>query len=259
LLPDLTPAIAAHKAGDRVTVHFKRNGKDMSGQVTLIAAGDDGRPLIGIQMADSRVVTIPNNIKIDFDTADIGGPSAGLSFTLTLIDRLSPGDLTGGQKVAVTGTIDVDGKVGAIGGLQSKATAVRNAGAKYFIVPYNQGAADIAAAQKAAGPGVTIIPVKTLDEALTALQTIGGDPFVPPTEATASNAPSTSTTAPAASSTTTPSAPSSTPVTTTPATSTPASVAPTSVAPTSTIPAASTPPATTEPTPTSTTPAITAG
>ena len=104
-------------------------------------------------MQDTRVVTIPNDIKVDFETNDIGGPSAGLAFTLTLIDRLSDGDLTGGKKVAVTGTIDVDGNVGAIGGLQSKASAVRQAGAEYFIVPYNQGEADIAAAQKAAGPG----------------------------------------------------------------------------------------------------------
>jgi Lon-like protease len=180
VLPDLTPLISAHKAGDTVTVGFQRDGKDMTGQVTLIAAPDDGRPLIGVQMQDTRVVTIPNDIKIDFETNDIGGPSAGLAFTLTLIDRLSEGDLTGGKKVAVTGTIDVDGNVGAIGGLQSKASAVRQAGAQYFIVPTNQGDADIAAARQAAGPGVEIIPVKTLDEALAALQRIGGDPFVAP-------------------------------------------------------------------------------
>jgi PDZ domain-containing protein len=195
LLPDLSPAIGAHRPGDTVTVHFTRNGKQMSGDVTLIAAGDDGRPLIGIQMADSRVITIPNDIKIDFRTEGIGGPSAGLSFTLTLIDRLSPGDLTGGAQVAVTGTIDLDGNVGAIGGLRSKAVAVRDAGAKYFIVPFNQGETDIAAAQEAAGPGVKIIPVKTLDEALAALAKLGGVPFVAPPE---SSAPSTTSAAPAA-------------------------------------------------------------
>ncbi len=189
LLTDLSPALAAHKPGDTVTVGFTRNGKAMSGSVELIAAGDDGRPLIGIKVADSRVITIPDDIKINFATEGIGGPSAGLSFTLTLIDRLSAGDLTGGKKVAVTGTINVDGNVGAIGGLQSKATAVRDAGAKYFIVPFNQGVADIAAAQKATGPGVQIIPVKTIDEALAALQKIGGQPFVPPAQTTASTTP----------------------------------------------------------------------
>jgi PDZ domain-containing protein len=205
LEPDLAPAVAKHKPGDTITVGFTRNGKAMTGSVKLIAAGDDGRPLIGFTPADTRVVTIPNNIKINFATEGIGGPSAGLSFTLTLIDRLSAGDLTGGKKVAVTGTIDVDGNVGAIGGLQSKATAVRDAGAKYFIVPFNQGAADIAAAQKAAGPGVKIIPVKTLDEALAALQQIGGQPFVAPVETSTST-----TTPPSTSASTSPSVPSTT-------------------------------------------------
>ncbi|MEO6156220.1 MAG: PDZ domain-containing protein [Ilumatobacteraceae bacterium] len=190
-LGDLGPLVSTHQPGDTITVGYKHDGEQRQGSVTLAAAPDDGRPLIGIQMADTRVVHLPDNVSIDFDTADIGGPSAGLSFTLTLIDRLSPGDLTGGKKVAVTGTIDVDGNVGPIGGLQSKASAVRQAGAHYFIVPFAQGAADIAAAQKAAGSGMTIIPVKTLDEALAALHSIGGDPFVKPVEA--SSATSTTT------------------------------------------------------------------
>jgi PDZ domain-containing protein len=213
-LPDLSPAINAHRPGDTVAIGFERDGEKKTGDITLLAAPDDGRPLIGVQMQDTRIVTIPNDIKIDFETDNIGGPSAGLAFTLTLIDRLSEGDLTGGQKVAVTGTIDVDGNVGAIGGLQSKASAVEQAGAKYFIVPFNQGDADIAAARKAA-PGVEIIPVKTLDEALAALQRIGGDPFVAPAHnadgGTASPSTSTPTTAPADGSTPPSTVPSSTP------------------------------------------------
>ena len=203
-LPDLSPAINAHQAGDTVTVGFTRDGKPQTGEITLIAAPDDGRPLIGVQMQDTRIVTIPDDIEIDFETNDIGGPSAGLAFTLTLIDRLSEGDLTGGQKVAVTGTIDVDGNVGAIGGLQSKASAVQQAGAKYFLVPTNQGDADIAAARKAA-PDVEIIPVKTIDEALAALARIGGDPFVAPEHNADGGTASPSTTAPgSAPATTTP-------------------------------------------------------
>ncbi|MFT3851374.1 MAG: PDZ domain-containing protein [Ilumatobacteraceae bacterium] len=203
-LPDLSPAINAHQAGDTVTITYERNGQSGTADVQLVGAPDDGRPLIGVQMQDTRIVTIPNDIKIDFETDNIGGPSAGLAFTLTLIDRLSEGDLTGGQKVAVTGTIDVNGDVGAIGGLRSKASAVQQAGAKYFIVPANQGDADIAAARKAA-PGVEIIPVNTLDEALAALQRIGGDPFVPPAHDSDGGTASPSTTAPSsAPATTTP-------------------------------------------------------
>jgi PDZ domain-containing protein len=182
---DLSPILATYKPGATITIDFTRSGTSMSGSVLLIANPSDAtKALIGIQLADTSTVSIPDNVVIDYNTDGIGGPSAGLSFTLTLIDELSAGDLTGGQKVAVTGTIDVNGDVGAIGGLQSKGSAVKQAGAKYFIVPESQGPEDIARAQKSAGPGVTIIPVKTLDEALAALQKIGGDPLVQPPEAT---------------------------------------------------------------------------
>ncbi len=112
---------------------------------------------------------------MDISTPDIGGPSAGLAFTLTLIDQLTEGNLLGGKTVAVTGTMGIDGKVGAIGGLSSKASAVSQNGADYFLVPTAQGEADIARAQRAAGSGVQIIPVDSIDEAVAALIKLGGD------------------------------------------------------------------------------------
>ena len=110
-------------------------------------------------------------------TRSIGGPSAGLAFTLTLIDELTPGELTGGQDVAVTGTIELDGTVGPIGGLRQKASAVAQAGVEYFLVPTAQGEDDIAAAREAGGDDLTIVPVATLDEALAALEELGGTPI----------------------------------------------------------------------------------
>ena len=65
----------------------------------------------------------------------IGGPSAGLALTLGLIDLLSNGDLTGGHRVAATGTINLDGTVGDVGGVAQKTVAVRKAGAQVFFVP----------------------------------------------------------------------------------------------------------------------------
>ena len=97
-----------------------------------------------------------------------------------MIDQLSKGDLLGGKRIAVTGTIDINANVGAIGGLTSKASAVLQSGAKYFLVPTNQGEADIANARKVVGNAVEIIPVATLDEALAALQRIGGESVPPP-------------------------------------------------------------------------------
>ena len=94
--------------------------------------------------------------------------------TLTLLDLLTPCNLTGGQKIAVTGTIAPDGTVGGIGGTPKKVIAARHAGAKLFIVA--AGSDDMAAARKEA-KGMKFVVVHNLDEALKALQANGGDPL----------------------------------------------------------------------------------
>lgn len=144
--------------------------------VTIMESPDTpGRAIIGFVPADTRTVKLP--FEVDIATTDIGGPSAGLAFTLALLDELTTGDLMGDKRVAATGTIREDGAVGAIGALVQKAVAVRESGAKIFLVPKGQQPSEIAAAQKAAGTGVEIVPVATLDEALAALQKRGGDPL----------------------------------------------------------------------------------
>jgi PDZ domain-containing protein len=173
---DLAPILAKHEPGDKVEIEYERDGEPGSGTVELIASPDDPeRTIIGFIPTDTARVTLPDDVKINIDTESIGGPSAGLAFTLTLIDQLSEGDLLGGKRVAVTGTIDINAKVGAIGGLTSKASAVLQSGAKYFLVPTAQGEEDIANARKVVGDQVEIIPVATLDEALAALERIGGE------------------------------------------------------------------------------------
>lgn len=107
---------------------------------------------------------------IEFDTGEVGGPSAGLAFTLGLIDRLSSGELTGGNRVAVTGTISSNGVVGGIGGVGQKAAAVRRSGIETFIVP----AMNYDEAVEHAGD-VKVVPVETLDDALAALAELGGN------------------------------------------------------------------------------------
>jgi Lon-like protease len=175
IVEDLTPILAKHAPGDNVQIDYERDGKPGSGTVELIAAPDDPtRTIIGFIPGDTATVDLPDDISIKIDTESIGGPSAGLAFTLTLIDQLSEGDLLGGKRVAVTGTINIRGQVGAIGGLSSKASAVLQSGAQYFLVPTAQGDKDIAKAREVVGDGVEIIPVATLDEALAALQRIGG-------------------------------------------------------------------------------------
>jgi PDZ domain-containing protein len=147
------------------------------------------RTIVGFIPFDTRRVELP--FVLDIDTGSIGGPSAGLAFTLTLIDELTEGELTGGGSIAVTGTIELDGSVGPIGGLRQKASAVAQAGVDVFIVPglsdnasEEQAAAfraELEAAQRAGGDGLRIIPVVNLGEALAALEELGGDP-IPPVE-----------------------------------------------------------------------------
>lgn len=105
---------------------------------------------------------------MDIELADVGGPSAGLMFSLGLIDKLSPEDLTGGAFVAGTGTIDDAGTVGPIGGVTMKTIAARDAGAEFFLTPKDNCAA--AAADKPGG--LTLIEVADLQGALDALESI---------------------------------------------------------------------------------------
>lgn len=189
IVDDLVAILREIEPGEKATVDFTRDGEEMSGEIETIAAPDEDpiRTIIGFRPVDTTTVKLPDGITIDIDTDSIGGPSAGLAFTLTLIDALTEGDLMGGHKVAVTGTIDLEGNVGAIGGLNSKASAVMQMGVKYFLVPVSQGEDGldgIAQARKVVGDEVEIIPVANLAEALAALARIGGDPVEPPTTTT---------------------------------------------------------------------------
>jgi PDZ domain-containing protein len=147
-------------------------------RIIQLMGNDDGtRPIIGIVPADTRTVRLPFDVQIS--TTDIGGPSAGLAFTLSLLDELTSGNLMGNGRVAATGTIRQDGTVGGIGALVQKAVAVRESGVTLFLVPSEQSDEEIAQAQKAAGKSVRIVAVSDVDEALEALRENGGDPLPP--------------------------------------------------------------------------------
>jgi PDZ domain-containing protein len=140
--------------------------------VTLMVSPDDERAIVGFIPADTRVTSLPFDVNIS--TADIGGPSAGLAFTLALLDELTEGNLMGKGRVAATGTMDENQNVGAIGALEQKAVAVRDAGVTLFLVPAGQSPDEMKAARAAAGSGVRIVQVATLDDALKELRRNGG-------------------------------------------------------------------------------------
>jgi PDZ domain-containing protein len=173
LLEDLTDVLVDREPGEVVPVTYVRDGEEREAQIELTEA-DDGRTIVGFIPTDTFVedVTFELPFPIEIDSGDVGGPSAGLAFTLTLIDLLTPGSITGDLEIAATGEILVDGRVGPIGGLHQKTTAVEATDADVFLVPADQ--VDEARAE-AEGTDLRIVPVRTLDEAIAALAELGGD------------------------------------------------------------------------------------
>ncbi|MED7954487.1 PDZ domain-containing protein [Streptomyces sp. BE303] len=132
--------------------------------VPTVKSPDSGSAMVGIRPGLKH--TYP--FRIDIGLQDVGGPSAGLMFSLGIIDKLTPGDLTDGRFVAGTGTIDDNGAVGPIGGISMKLIAARDAGAEYFLTP----AANCAEAGKNTPDGLTLVKAETLDGALKSLEQI---------------------------------------------------------------------------------------
>lgn len=174
-LSDLMPIIADYSPGDvvEVTITPHKTTDSVKKKIELMVSPDDpNRTIIGVWPADTRTVDLP--FEVDIDTDSIGGPSAGLSFTLALLDELTAGELTGGVKVAATGTIDGDESIGAIGALRQKTVAVKASGATVFLVPSAQTPEELSAARRVAGSKLRIVPVANLTEALKVLEELGG-------------------------------------------------------------------------------------
>jgi PDZ domain-containing protein len=171
---ELRAAIASVQPGAIAHMKITRSGKLSTVSVrTVLSPQSPRHTVVGIAFIPAPPTQVPSKLPIDvkIDPNGIGGPSAGLMFTLGVLNRLSPTDLTHGQKVAGTGEIHLDGTVGAIGGVKQKVIGAQWAGAKYFIVPCDQG--NYTDATKVVGHSMTLVPVNTLDDALAFLQSLG--------------------------------------------------------------------------------------
>ena len=166
-LGDLADVLALRNAGQKVELDVERadDGIVSSVMLELIESPDEpGRALIGIGARErTDLGKLPVDIAIDSGT--IGGPSAGLALTIGIIDLLTPGELTGGQRVAATGTISFDGTVGSIGEVDQKAIAADRAGVDLFLVPV----ANLGDALDHVSGDMRVVGVGTLQEALDAL------------------------------------------------------------------------------------------
>jgi Lon-like protease len=121
----------------------------------------------------------PSRVKVTLKLADVGGPSAGLMFTLGIVDLINGngkgGDLSGGRSIAGTGTITAGGTVGAVGGVQLKEQAARRDGATVFLAPQ----AECSDAKANTPKGLHVIPVTSLDNAIAALSALSSGRKVP--------------------------------------------------------------------------------
>ena len=165
--------IRAQAPGSTVVFTVERNDQVSTIEVPTVA-NEAGTTVVGIvTLTADPGYDYPFDVEIT--SGDVSGPSAGLAFSLGIIDELTPGDLTGGMRVAVTGTIDGEGRVGPIGSAREKAITAKQGRAQLMLVPV-ENLEDA----RSAGVDIEIVPVATLDDALAALAARGGAPVPNP-------------------------------------------------------------------------------
>jgi Lon-like protease len=164
---EVEKAVVASGSGKPLELRIERSGSERT--VTLTPEESDGQARVGIQLLPSY--RFPFEVSVGIDD-QIGGPSAGLMFSLGIYDTLTPGSLTDGGVVAGTGTIAANGKVGPIGGIQQKIAAARDTGAELFLVP----SANCREALGAENGDMRLVRTSTMHDAVDALKTWVDDP-----------------------------------------------------------------------------------
>jgi PDZ domain-containing protein len=171
----LAAVLRDEKPGTQVAVQIKRNGVARTVSVPLGDApkGRSGASL-GITVPVGTACLLPFHVDLGLGN-EIGGPSAGMMFALGIMDKVGPNDLTGGKFIAGTGTIDAQGAVGPIGGIQLKMIAARKKGATIFLAP----AGNCSDVRGNIPKGLTVVKVATLHQAVTDLLAIQSGKSVP--------------------------------------------------------------------------------
>lgn len=167
----LVEALSGRRSGDQINLEAIRVVQGVETSVVVdVALGTRAFERAGLVFADTQFRDADLPVGVGFATNDIGGPSAGLAFTLTVLDVLTDGDLTGGANIVVTGAVDRFGNVGSIGGAHQKAFAAQASDADVFIVPD----ANLEEA-RAAVPELRVESVASVGEALELIAEFGGN------------------------------------------------------------------------------------
>jgi PDZ domain-containing protein len=160
----LRGAIRANGTARPVLLTVKRGDEQAEVSVRPIR-GPQGTPVIGVIVSQAADIKLP--VDVEIDTNGVGGPSAGLAFALDLMEELGH-DVDHGNRVAVTGALELDGTVGEIGGVKQKTIGVERAGINVFLVPAGENAAEA----RRYADGIRIVPVTSFQQALRSLATL---------------------------------------------------------------------------------------
>jgi len=171
---DLRAILQEVEPGEAAAFTIERDGKKQQLEVPTTAqtgTDEDGtevsRTIIGIFPASD--FDLPYEVSIN--AGNVGGPSAGLMFTLAVYDTITPGELTGGRDFAGTGTINSEGEIGPIGGIRQKLIAADRAGADYFLAPADNCSEIVGNIPE----GLTVARVASFDEARDVVEAVGKD------------------------------------------------------------------------------------
>lgn len=162
----LVELLQSYGPGDTVEITVERDGETVTEAIEL-AESDEGSVILGVLIAPRY--DLPYDVA--YDVGGIGGPSAGLMFSLGIYDKLTPGALTGGAHIAGTGTMSDDGTVGPIDGVQQKMVGAHDVGAGWFLAP----AGNCGDVVGAVPDGLQVTAVASLDEAIEAVETVAAD------------------------------------------------------------------------------------
>ncbi len=162
LADEIGRVIRARPSGTQFTLTVERGGGRVEVALRSRAGIIEGRPGIGVTV-DTRDFRIDLPFRLRFDDVEIGGPSAGITYALAVYDLIVPEDLARGRDIASTGEINLDGRVGPVGGVEEKAIAAEIAGADLFLVPEEE-------VDQARGAGIPVQGIQTLMEAIEQLR-----------------------------------------------------------------------------------------
>jgi PDZ domain-containing protein len=160
----LRAAIRASGAGRAMVLVVNRGDERVDISVRP-RRGPQGTPVIGVIVSQAADIKLP--VDVEIDTHGVGGPSAGLAFALDLLEELGR-DVDHGNRIAVTGALELDGTIGEIGGVKQKTIGVERAGIKVFVVPAGENAAEA----RRYADGIRIVPVTSFQQALRKLATL---------------------------------------------------------------------------------------